>query len=137
MEDKTLKKIKAFVKKSPFPFYEFVRNMLLEKANTWKQKGDMELKFHYLWMNFEYGKYNHKKLKEIYEDIENDELIKKNGNSINKHGKQTTLNYNHFAMCEILQHLIRDQNLDNANEMYHGIKLRIENNWQEFQEFLE
>ena len=133
MEDKTLKKIK----KNPFPSYELVENMLLEKANKWNQQGGMKLKFHYLWMNSEYGKYNHKKLKEIYEDIENDELIKKNGNSINKHGTQTTLKYTHFAMCEILQHLIKDQNLNNANAIYHGIKLRIENNWQEFQEFLE
>ena len=137
MEDKALKKVKAFVKKNPFPSYEFIGNMLLEKANRWKQQGGMELKFHYLWMNSEYGKYNHKKLKEIYEDIENDEFIKKNGSSINKHGTQTTLKYNHFAMCEILQHLIKDQNLNNANAIYHNIKLRVENNWQEFQEFLE
>ena len=65
MEDKTLKKIKTFVKKNPFPSYEFIENMLLEKGNKWKQKGDMELKYHYLMINSEYGKHNHNKLKEI------------------------------------------------------------------------
>ena len=132
MEDKTLKKIKTFVKKNPFPSYEFIENMLLEKANKWKQKGDMDLKFHYLSMNSEYGKHNHNKLKEIYENIENDELIKKNGSDINENGTPRTLHYNHFAMCEILQHLIKDKSLNDANEIYHGIKLQIENNWEDF-----
>ena len=35
-------------------------------------------------------------------------------------------------MCEILQHLIKDKSLNDANEIYHGIKLQIENNWEEF-----
>ena len=132
MQDKTLKKIKTFVKKNPFPSYEFVENMLLEKAKEWKQKGEMELKLHYLSMNSEYGKHNHNKLKEIYENIENDELIKRNGSDIDENGTPRTLHYNHFAMCEILRHLIKDQNMNNANAIYHGIKLQIENNWEEF-----
>ena len=134
MEDKTLKKIKTFVKKNPFPSYEFIENMLLEKAKRWKQKGDMELKLHYLMINSEYGKHKHNKLKEIYENIENDELIKKNGSDIVENGTPRTLHYNHFAMCEILQLLIKDKSLNDANEIYHGIKLRIENNWNEFLE---
>ena len=132
MDAKTLKKIKTFIKKNPFPSYGFIENMLLEKANKWKQRGDMELKLHYLMINSEYGKHNHNKLKEIYENIENDELIKKNGSDIVENGTQRTLHYNHFAMCEILQHLINDQNFNNANAIYHGIKLQIENNWEEF-----
>ena len=32
MEDKTLKKIKAFAKKNPFPSYEFIRDMLFFKG---------------------------------------------------------------------------------------------------------
>ena len=132
MEDKTLKKIKTFVKKNPFPSYEFIENMFLEKAKEWKNKGEMELKLHYLSMNSEYGHQNHKMLKEIYEDIENDELIKKHGADIVENGTPRTLHYNHFAMCEILRHLIKDQNMNNVNAIYHGIKLQIENNWEEF-----
>ena len=79
MEDSIIKKIKAFVKKNPYPSYEFIENMLLSKAKEWKEKGDMELKFHYLMVNSEYGQNNHNAMKKIYENIEDKELVRRIG----------------------------------------------------------
>ena len=59
-------------------------------------------------------------------------LLKKHGADIVENGTPRTLHYNHFAMCEILRTFINNQNMNNANEIYHGIKLQIENNWEEF-----
>ena len=132
MEVKTLKQVQTFVKKNPFPSYEFVENMLLKKAKRWNEKGDRKHKHHYLSMYYEYEHDNHEKLKEIYENIEKDELIKKHGCDIVESRTQRTLHYNHFAICEILQHLITDKSLVDGNTIYHGIKLQIENNWEEY-----
>ena len=59
MESKITEKIKKFVKKSPYPIYEVIRDLMLGKADFCKRKGDMEMKFHYLMMNSEYGYGNH------------------------------------------------------------------------------
>ena len=72
-----MKKIKAFVKKNSYPPYEIMKDSMLHKAQQWKNKGDMELKFHYLMMNSEYRYESHKYLQEIYENIDDVELIKK------------------------------------------------------------
>ena len=78
MDEKDVKKIKAFVKKNSYPPYEIMKDSMLHKAQKWKNKGDM--------MNSEYRYENHKYLQEIYENIDDVELIKKNGDEIDKLG---------------------------------------------------
>ena len=77
MDENDVKKIMAFIKENPYPFYEFITDLMLSKPKEWSHMGDMELKFHYLTMNSEYGYSNQNYMKEIYEDIDDVELIKK------------------------------------------------------------
>ena len=106
MDEKDVKKIKAFVKKNSYPPCEIMKDSMLHKAQKWKNEGDMELKFHYLMMNFEYRYENHKYLQEMYENIDDVELIKKNGDEIDKLGGIQTMEYNAFAFCEVLTYLV-------------------------------
>ena len=77
-----MKKIKASVKKNPYPSYAFITELMLSKAEKWKHRGNMEFKFHYLMMNSEYGYANQNYIKEIYENIDDAELTKKNGDNM-------------------------------------------------------
>ena len=109
MDEKDVKKIKAFVKKNPYPSYDFITDLMLSKAKKYKNVGDMEFKFHYLLMNSEYGYSNHKYMKEIYENIDDIELIKKNGDEIDTIGGIQTMEYNAFAFVEVLVYLIDEK----------------------------
>ena len=42
MDEKDVKKIKAFVKKNPYPSYDFITDLMLSKAKKYKNMGDME-----------------------------------------------------------------------------------------------
>ena len=48
----------------------------------------------YLDMFAEYGEQNHQWIKEMYENIMKEELVKQNGNSINERGGMTTMHCN-------------------------------------------
>ena len=131
MESKTNGKIKKFVKKNPYPSYDFVGDMILSKAKKWKDEGVMEFKFHYLMMNSEYGLNNHNLLKEIYENIEGEELVRRNGEEINNSGGYQAMAYNSYAFAEILKYLIGEKAKTKfeQNELYYKMKLQQENCW--------
>ena len=131
MDEKDVKKIKAFVKKNSYPPYEIMKDSMLHKAQQWKNKGDMELKFHYLMMNSEYRYENHKYLKEIYENIDDVELIKKNGDEIDKLGGIQTMEYNAFAFCEVLTYLVNTYGKTKfeQNELYYKMKRQLQTSW--------
>ena len=131
MDEKTIQKIKSFVKKNPYPSYDFVVDMILSKAKKWKDEGVMEFKFHYFMMNSEYGHNNHKLLKEIYENIENDELIRRNGEEINSSGGYQAMAYNSYAFVETLKYLIGEKAKTKfeQNELYYKMILQQQNCW--------
>ena len=131
MESKTIEKIKKFVKKNPYPIYEVIRDLMLGKADVCKRKGDMEMKFHYLMMNSEYGYDNHKYMKEIYENIDDVELIKNNGNEIDTMGGIQTMEYNAFVFVEVLIYLIGEKAKTNfeQNELYYKMKRQLQTSW--------
>ena len=56
--------------------------MILSKAQKLKDEGVMEFHFPYLMMNSEYGLHNHDLLNEIYENIEDEEFVRRNGKEI-------------------------------------------------------
>ena len=97
MDETTVKKIQAFVKKNPYPSYEFITDLLLSKAKTCKNMGDVEFKLHYLMMNSEYGYSNHNYMKEIYENIDDVGLLWRNGDEIDTIGGIQAMEYN--ALC--------------------------------------
>ena len=131
MDEKDVKKIKASVKKNPYPSYDFITDLILNKAKEWKQRGDMELKFHYLMMNSEYGYYNHNYMKEIYENIDDVELIKNNGNEIDTIGGIQTMEYNAFVFIEVLNYLIKEKAKINfeKTELYYKMKRQLQTSW--------
>ena len=131
MDSETIKKIKAFVKKSPYPVYEVIRDLMLGKADFCKRKGDMELKFHYLMMNSKYGYDNHNYMKEIYENIDDVELIKKNGAEIYKMGGIQAMEYSVFAFCAGLIFLVHmdAKTKFEQHELYYKMKNQLQITW--------
>ena len=131
MDEKDVKKIKAFVKKNSYPPYEIMKDSMLHKAQKWKNKADMELKFHYLMMNSEYRYENYKYLQEIYENIDDVELIKKIGDEIDKLGGIQTMEYNAFAFCEVLTYLVNTYGKTKfeQNELYYKMKRQLQTSW--------
>ena len=131
MDEKDVKKIKAFVKKNPYPSYDFITDLILNKAKEWKHMGDMELKFHYLMMNSEYGYSNHNYMKEVYENIDDVELIKNNGNEIDTIGGIQTMEYNAFVFIEVLNYLIKEKAKTNfeKTELYYKMKRQLQTSW--------
>ena len=131
MDEKDVKKIKAFVKKNPYPSYEFVTDLILSKADKCKHRGDMEFKLHYLMMNSEYGYSNHNYMKEIYENIDDIELIKNNGDEIDTLGGIQSMSYNAFAFFEVLNYLIKEKAKTNfeKTELYYKMKRQLQTSW--------
>ena len=125
MDEKVVKKIQAFVKKNPYPTYE------LSKAEKCKHMGDMEFKFHDLMMNSEYGYSNQSYMKEIYENIDDIELIKHNGDEIDTIGGIQSMEYNTFAFCEVLTYLVNEKGNTNfeQHELYYKMKRQLQESW--------
>ena len=63
----------------------------------------------YLDMSAEYGEQNHQWIKEIYENIMKEELVKHNGNSINERGGMTTMHFNYYTLISVLRYLIQQR----------------------------
>ena len=55
----------------------------------------------------EYGKDNHKWMKDIYENILEKEIVKKNGELINERGDKTTMVYNYYTILSVVNHFLR------------------------------
>ena len=131
MESKTIENIKKFVKKNPYPSYDFVENLILSRAKKFKDEGIMDFKFHYLMMNSEYGHRNHNLLKEIYDNIEDEELVRRNGEEIHSLGGNQAMAYNSYAFVEILKYLIGEKAKTKfeQTELYYKMILQQQNCW--------
>ena len=104
---------------------------MLSKAEKCKHRGDMEFKFHYLMINSEYGYSNHSYMKEIYEHIDDVELIENNGDEIDSISATQAMEYNAFAFGEVLTYLVNEKCKTNfeQNELYHKMKRQLQTNW--------
>ena len=91
----------------------------------------MEFKFHCLMMNFEYGYSNHNHVKEIYEHIDDVELIKNSGDEIDTIGGIQAMEYNAFACCEGLTYLVNTNGKAKfeQNELYYKMKRQLQESW--------
>ena len=133
MDETTIQKIKSFVKKNPYPSYKFVEDMILSKARKWKAENEVELSIHYIMIITKYRQNNHNLMKEIYENIDNVELIKNNGCKIFKLDDDDVeaMEYNSYAFVEVLKYLIGEKAKTKfeQTEMYHIMKLQLQKNW--------
>ena len=92
--------ILSFIKDNPYPSYKQVIEII---------KNDKTMKDIYPDMFAEYGEQNHQWIKEIYENIMKEELVKHNGNSINERGGMTTMHFNYYTLVSVLRYLIQQR----------------------------
>ena len=90
-------KLRKFVRNNPYPSYSFVANELILKQKTYFDQFS------------EYGRPNHDWIKEIYENLFDDKIVKRNGQYIYKEGDTKTLHHNHQTLLLVLNHLIEKQ----------------------------
>ena len=101
-------KFLKFIKNNPYPSYDFVSNELILKKNR-----DFD-------QFAEYGTQNHEYMKEIYENIFDSKLIKKNGKAIFERGGMQTLHMNYETLLSVVSHLI-----SHKKNMSHDDKILI------------
>ena len=87
--------ILSFIKDNPYPSYEQVIEII---------KNEKTMEDIYPDMFAEYGEQNHQWIKEIYENIVKEELVKHKGNSINERGGMTTLHFNYYTLISVLRY---------------------------------
>ena len=90
--------ILSFIKDNPYPSYKQV----IEIIKTITE--DI-----YLDMFGEYGEQSHQWIKEIYENIMKEELVKHNGNSISERGGMTAMQFNYYTLISVLRYLIQQR----------------------------
>ena len=89
--------LRKFVKNNPNPSYNIVANELILK-----QEKDFD-------QFSEYGTPNHNWLKEIYENLFDNEIVKRNDKHISERGDTKTLQHNYQSLLLVLNHLLDKQ----------------------------
>ena len=104
---KDREKFLKFIKKNnPYPSYDFVSNDLILKKNKDFDQFD------------EYGTQNHEYMKEIYENIFDEILIKNNGEAMFERGGMQTLHMNYETLLSVVSHLIiRRKNMSHDDKI--------------------
>ena len=122
--DKAKKIVKKFIKKNPYPEYKDVVKMLTKKFNEYRESEDKEFAIHYLNLFSEYGTPNHEWMKEIYENIMNEKIIKTNGEKIYNRGGALVMQSNDYTLIEILKDIFdnKDMKHDERVEILYPIK---------------
>ena len=78
----------------------------------------------------EYGRPNHEWVKEIYENIMDEKLIKENGQKINERGDKVAMVYNYEVLCYFLCYTTDLKVKCNAVvDIYYPIKTQISECW--------
>ena len=126
--EKTVKKVKSFIKKNPYPKYEEVVETLVNIAR--KVPND-NLKQEVFNMISEYGRENHKLMKEIYENIMDEKVIKENGKKINSRGGKVAMVGNYYVIVNILGDKTDKLKMkhDDVVEILYPIKTQISECW--------
>ena len=78
---------------NPYPKYEEVVKIIKNEDHRM-----------YVDMFAEYGKDNHKRMKDIYENIPEKDIVKTNGELINERGDKTAMAYNYYTILSVVNH---------------------------------
>ena len=129
--DKAKKIVKKFIKKNPYPEYNDVVKMLMKNFNEYRESDDKEFAIHYLNLFSEYGQPDHEWMKEIYENIMDEKLIKTNGEKIYNRGGALVMQSNYYTIIEILKDMFENKNMkhDERVEILYPIKEQISDCW--------
>ena len=85
-----------FIIENPYPKYEEVIKIIKNEDHRM-----------YVDMFAEYGRDNHKWMKDIYENILEKEIVKRNGELINERGDKTAMIYNYYTILSVVNHFLR------------------------------
>ena len=126
--EKTVKKVKSFIKNNPYPKYEEVIETLNDMARAVPIDNLKQEVFNML---SEYGRENHKWMKEIYENIMDEKLIKENGKKINNRGGKVAMVENYYVIVNILGDKTEKLKMkhDEVVEILYPIKTQISECW--------
>ena len=124
--ENVIDKVKSFVKNNPYPNYEEVMELLLTHARETKSA---YARRETLNMISEYGKHNHEWMKEIYENIMDEKLIKENGKKINERGDKVAMVYNYDVLCYVLCCKTDKLKCNAVVDIYYPIKTQISECW--------
>ena len=126
--ENVIDKVKSFIKNNPYPNYEEVMELLITHARETKSE---YARRETLNMISEYGRHNHEWMKEIYENIMDEKLIKENGEKINERGDKLAMVYNFDVLCYVLCYKT-DRLKIKCNavvDIYYPIKTQISECW--------
>ena len=85
-----------FVIENPYPKHEEVIKIINEEDHRM-----------YVDMFAEYGKDNHKWMKDIHENMLEKEIVKRNGELINERGDKSAMIYNYYTRLSVVNHFLR------------------------------
>ena len=105
--DRDRKRFNKFIQDNTFPSYDFVVNDVILKNKEFDQFA-------------EYGTPNHQWIKEIYENVFNDDVVKDNGKEIYERGSLWTMQCNYSTLLDVVNTL-----LNRHNNMKHDDKVLI------------
>ena len=115
-------KAKKFIENNPYPKYDKVINIM---------KNDGILKNDFMDMFSEYGTPNHEWMKEIYENILDKNIVRKNGEMIYKRGNLFTMQMNYYTFICVVKYFLEKSNLDEDEQMFihYNFKDLLSNYW--------
>ena len=87
-------KLRNFISKNPYPKYREVITII---------KGNQDM---YMNMYAEYGQENHTLIKEIYENVLDKELVKRNGELMER-GDETAMVWNYYLLLTVVAHFLK------------------------------
>ena len=108
-----------------YPSYEYVFD---ELVNFSAENRDYCESMNIFSMDAEYGEYNHEYLKIIWENRNDDTIIKTCGENINQRGGFTALQANYYAFLHVMRLVIKDDRRK-YRESFIDIKNTICKNW--------
>ena len=110
-----------------YPSYEFVSNELITFS---AENRDYCESINIFNIDAEYGEYNHEYLKMIWDNINDDTIIKTCGENINQRGGFTALQANYYAFLHVMRLAVRN-NTDKYRDSFIDTKHTISINWDD------
>ena len=102
---KDIQKMKNFIIQNPYPKYGDVIKII--------RKTD-----EFIYKDAEYGTPNHEWMKEIYENILDKEIVKKNGEMINRRGDKQTMVMNYYTLLDVIDSFLLKSKLNQDDKMF-------------------
>lgn len=123
--------VKNFIRDNPYPAYRDMLEMIFTRIREELQDASEEKKMEAIELVYDYKQHNHIWMKEIYENITNDKLIKKNGELINEKGGMWSMISSYSILRDFLNIRVKELKLDRekAIDIFYPITKQISVCW--------